>query len=191
MFKDNMVKERLREWIENSKCMIFIEMSLLPDVQGLGRLDIELIKETNRLGAKSKIQRRIRLKHLTLSKLWIFGAYELVRVIDEIITNKQDLVSQTTRTKVKDAKIELEKIRIPLTKFQMPKRQKPARPNRLFAQFPDSFIDSSGEVGWKVYTAIENRPTEIYYRRKFGDLLLKLFEEVNADIRAKYLNARN
>lgn len=191
------IKDRLRKWIDASQCMRFIEMTLLPDVQGIGRLDVELIKETERLKTKSKLQKRIRLKHLTLSKLWIFGAYELIRLIDEMTTKKKDLVSQKTKLKIKKTKREFEKIRIPLTKLEMPrkqfkvlKKQNPKKQNRLFAQFPDSFLNLSGEVGWNVYTTIDRRPTETYYRRRFGNILLKLFEVINKDIRAKHYNAR-
>lgn len=180
-----MEKDRLQQWIDNSQCVRFIEMTLIPDVQGLGRLDAELIKETERLKTKSKLQRRTRLKHLTLSKLWIFGAYELVRLINQITTERKDLISQATKLEIQKVLEEFEKIRIPLTKLEVPRRQKPGKENRLWAQVPDSFIDSSGEVGWRVYTIIDRRPTETYYRRSFGDLLLKLFGSISKDIRAK------
>jgi len=180
-----MEKDRLQQWIDNSQCIKFIEMTLISDVQGLGRLDVELIKETERLKTKPKLQRRTRLKHLTLSKLWILGAYELVRLMREITQKPNTLVPEETKLEIHKTLKEFEKIRIPLTKFQMPRRQKPKKPNRLFAQFPDSFIDSSGEVGWKVHTTIESRPIEIYYRRTFGDLLLKLLEYISEDIKTK------
>ena len=180
-----MEKTRLQQWIDNSQCINFIEMTLLSDAQGLGRLDIDLIKEAEIFKTKQKRQIKTRSKYLTLSKLWIFGAYELVRLIDEITTTREDLVSQESRTKIKQVKIELEKIRIPLTKFKVPTRQKPEKKNRLFSQVPDSFIDSSGEVGWRVYTIIDRRQTETYYRRSFGDLLLKLLESISENMRAK------
>ena len=165
-------------------------MTLIPDVQGLGRLDVELIKETERLKSKSKIYRKTRLKHLTLSKLWILGAYELVRLMREITQKPNSLVSEKIKTEIFNTKKEFEKIRIPLTKFQMPNRQKPKKKNRLFGQFPDSFLDSSGEVGWKVYTTIERRPIEIYYRRTFGDLLLRLLEFIDKEIRSSLISFR-
>ena len=190
-----MEKNRLQQWIDNSHCIRFIDMTLHPDVQGLGMLDVELIKETERLKTKSKIDRKTKLKHLTLSKLWILEAYNIVRLMTQITSSPEHLlISQKTKSKIQETKKEFEKIRIPLTKFQMPirqfkilKRQRPQKQNRTFSQYPDSFLDSSGEVGWKVHTTIERRPIEIYYRRSFGDLLLKLFESIDEDVRTNIL----
>ena len=186
---EDWIKDRLRQWIDASGGMFLIDATLLADVQGLGRLDVELIKETERLKTKSKIYGKTKLKHVTLSKLWILEAYNIVRLMTQITSSPRDLlISKKTKSKILETKKEFEKIRIPLTKFQMPRRQfdilkkeRPQKENRTFSQYPDSFIDSSGEVGWKVYTMIERRPTERYYRRSFGDLLLKLFESINKD----------
>jgi hypothetical protein len=75
------------------------EQFLVPVVQGLGYLDTTLIKEdqiflANFEAAKHTIEASFKLSELfTLSYLWVFGTYELVRTIcQRINTHRASLI---------------------------------------------------------------------------------------------------
>src|SRR3989344_3607869 len=80
---------RYSEGIDISHGLIKIEMLLHGTAQGLGIIDVELIEEFPTIDMTAKISgdepRYKRLRHITLSELWIMGAYEFVRLLNEII----------------------------------------------------------------------------------------------------------
>jgi hypothetical protein len=174
-----MKKDRQSEWMNSSFTFMGVEMLLLGEVQALGELDIELIEELSKIDINSKSKEDLRKKrrYLLLSKLWILGAYELIRFLNDY--NKQrNLLNEKIKQKLKEVLEKFTRIRIPLAKFQ-----KIGNDKRLYESVADSFIDSSKGVGWKIYTlGKEKLKEELFYRNNLGDLLLDLLKEMKKDI---------
>jgi len=174
-----MEKDRQSEWMNSSFAFMGIEMLLLGEVQALGELDIELIEELPKIKTNSKLEEDLKIKrrYLLLSKLWILGAYELIRFLNDY--NKQrNLLNEKIKQKLKEVLEKFTRIRIPLAKFQ-----KIGNDKRLYESVADSFIDLNKGAGWKVYTLGKNKlKEEVFCRNDLGDLLLDLLKEMKKDI---------
>lgn len=174
-----MKKDRQTEWINNSSVFIGIEALLLGEVQALGELDVELIGEFSKIKIDSRLEEDSKRKrrYLLLAKLWVLGAYELTRFLNDC--NKQrNSLNERTRQKLKEVLETFTKIRVPLEKFQ-----KTGKDKRLYESVADSFIDSNKSAGWKIYTLGKNKlKEEIFYRNDLGNLLLDLLKEMKKDI---------
>lgn len=174
-----MEKTRHSEWLNSSFAFINIEMLLLGEVQALGELDIELIEEFPKIKINSKLDEDLRGKrrYLLLSKLWVLGAYELIRFLNDL-NKKINLLDESTKIKLSKILTDFTKVRVPLAKFQ-----KAGKDKKLYDGVADSFIDSKKGVGWKVYSHEKNKlGKEIFYRNDLGDSLLELLEEVRKNI---------
>jgi len=174
-----MKKNRHSEWLNSSFAFMNIEALLLGEVQALGELDIELIEEFPKIKINSKLEKDLRKKrrYLLLSKLWVLGAYELIRFLNDI-NKKRNFLEDESKTKLKEILTTFSKVRVPLAKFQ-----KVGKDKTLYNGVADSFFDSNKGVGWKVYSHGKNKlEEEIFYRRDLGDLLLDLLKEMKTDI---------
>jgi hypothetical protein len=117
--------ERASSWVPLSRCIEKFEPFMIVAVQGLGRLDASLatqdatflaLSESERLAVQSANPFALS-ERLTLSYLWVLGAYELVRAIDEKCRNDPSLVSEAQAAHIKQTKVEFERVRIPLAKI--------------------------------------------------------------------------
>ena len=174
-----MEKTRQSEWMNSSFAFMNIEMLLLGEVQALGELDIELVDEFHKIKINSRLEEDLRKKrrYLLLSKLWVLGAYELVRFLNDI-NKKRNFLEDGSKTKFKEILTTFSKIRVPLAKFQ-----KAGKDKTLYNSVADSFFDSDKGVGWKIYSHGKNKlEKEIFYRNDLGDLLLDLLKEMKKDI---------
>jgi len=174
-----MEKYKHSEWLNNSFAFMNIEMLLLAEVQALGELDIELIEEFPKIEINSKLEEDLRKKrrYILLSKLWVLGAYELVRFLNDL-NKKRDLLNETIKIKLSEVLTAFTKVRVPLAKFQ-----KSGKDKTLYQGVADSFFDSDKGIGWKVYSHEKNKlEEEIFYRNNLGDLLLELLKEIKKDI---------
>ncbi|MDD5015443.1 MAG: hypothetical protein PHW73_10190, partial [Atribacterota bacterium] len=83
----DMDKNRYNEWIDGSSGLMYVEMLLVGNAQGLGLIDLELIDEFQNLKIDSQLEqdRMNKLRHITLSELWVMGAYELVRLMRDMV----------------------------------------------------------------------------------------------------------
>lgn len=164
---------RWSEWINSSFCLAQIEPFMIIDAQGLGMLDAELVEEYANLNAKYQSEQDLlkRNRHFVVSRLWVIGAYELVRSIDERIEKINDRIGDETRKKLAETLTNFTKLRIPLAKFQTSgkKERQIARP----IWFP------SMGVGWKLENDL------IFSRKNLGDSLLELLNLLKRDISAK------
>lgn len=171
-----MEKTRYSEWIDNSIGLMHIEMLLVGNAQGLGILDVDLIEEFTKLKINSQLDedRLKKLRHITLSELWVMGAYELIRLINEI--NKQrNFLKENTKEKLKKTLTIFTEVRIPLTKFQKQGKEK-----RLYSKIATKNIfDPYKGVGWNFY---DGKNKEIFYRKDLGDLFLELLKEIKNDV---------
>ena len=171
--------DRQSEWMNSSFAFMGVEMILLGEVQALGELDIELIEELSKLKINSNLEEDLREKrrYLLLSKLWILGAYELIRFLNDI-DKKRNPLNKKTKLKLGEILTKFTKLRVPLAKFQ-----KAGKDKTLYDGVADSFIDSNKGAGWKVYSHTKTElKKEIFYRNDFGNSLLDLLKEIKKDI---------
>lgn len=174
-------KHRRTQWIESSWGLIHVEMLVVHKAQGLGILDVELIKEYPKLKIDSKLKSDLykKCRHILLSDLWVMGAYELIRFINDKNKSK-NIFKENTKTKLKEALTKFSNIRVPLVKFQKPGDK------RLYRGLADSYFDPIKGVGWKVHSFSKREiKTEKLYRKDLGDDLLELLKLITVDIRTK------
>ena len=174
-----MEKSRYSEWFNSSFVFMNVEMLLLGEVQALGELDIELIEEFPKIKINSRLEEDLKRKrrYLLLSKLWVLGAYELIRFLNDL-NKKRNSLQENTKTKLKNILSIFSKVRVPLAKFQ-----KSGKDKTLYQGVADSFFDSDKGVGWKVYSHNKTKlKKEIFYRNDLGDLLLNLLKGMRKDL---------
>src|SRR3989344_439558 len=114
-----MEENRQSEWMNSSFAFMGVEMLLLGEVQALGELDIELIEEFHKIKINSKLEEDLKKKrrYLLLSKLWVLGAYELIRFLNNI-NKKRNFLENENKVKLKEILTIFSKVRVPLAKFQ-------------------------------------------------------------------------
>lgn len=90
----------------------------------LGRIDAALQQSDAKY-----LQWRLDLGHLTSSQweelhdsmatahLWVLGAYELIRTLDELLRSRSDAASRELRQKSLAVKRQFERVRVPLAKL--------------------------------------------------------------------------
>ena len=178
-----MGKDRFSEWIEGSGGLRFIDMLLIGNAQGLGLLDIELIKEFPEIKFISNLEedRLKKLRHITLSELWVLGAYELIRTIDEIVSARRDEISVEVIRKIKENLTLFTEVRVPLAKFQKSGYKK------LFSGVSSKCeFDENMGLGWKIIFSDKKKfETKIFYRKDLSNSLLELLKFMAEDISAK------
>ncbi|MDP3026753.1 MAG: hypothetical protein Q8N63_03525 [Nanoarchaeota archaeon] len=177
-----MEENRYSEWVKNSSGVRFVDILLIGNVQGLGLIDVELIKEFPEIKIDSKLQEDLlkKLRHITLSELWVMGSYELIRLMKEIVLRDKDIFSNETKIKIKELLSTFTEIRIPLAKFQERGN------NRLYSGVTIPKFDSVKGIGWEII--ISNKKgvnTKIIYRKDLGDGFLELLRLFNKDINTK------
>jgi len=187
-----MVEDRHSEWMDNSLGLMHIEMLIVGNAQGLGILDVELIKEFPELKINSKLDedRERKLRHITLSELWIMGAYELIRLINEImndiVARPSHIFNEATIKQIKETKKIFTEVRVPLVKFQ--KRHD----KNLYSGVSTPYFDSVKGMGWRIhFMKKEGIETKIFYRKDLGDSLLELLKKLKEDTSAASNVARN
>lgn len=164
---------RYLKWEELSNALQYIDINLIGNVQGLGLLDVDLIKEFPKLKMESKFRRdKIkRLRHITLSELWVFGTYEFTRLTYSIARDKKNTLSQEKLERMRSFLETLTEIRVPLAKFQQRGKK------NLFTGIASFTYDSKRGIGWRVtfYNKTKTE-TKLVYRMDLGDSFLSLLE---------------
>ncbi len=144
--------------------------------QGLGRLDVNLIEEYQSLCNSLKlpleernlIEESMKLSELlTLSYLWVLGAYELVRAVNQRLVENTELLGGQVRTRVAVVKHAFERLRIPLAKFKASKRH---RETDSHIAYPT--IHRELGISWQL------SPDVLVSRRELADHLLGIMEEI-------------
>ena len=184
-----MAKNRISEWVEGSIGLRFIDMLLIGNTQGLGLLDSELIQEFPGIkeDLKSEEDRLKKLRHITLSELWVMGAYELIRTIDEMASKRKEDLGVKIITKIKETLTKFTEIRVPLTKFQKSGQKE------LFSGLASKCeFDEKKGLGWKIIFSYKKKfETKVFYRKDLADELLELLNLITEDLYAKHHIARN
>ena len=120
---------RYQRWVQASHAVARIEPFMTLTIQGLGKIDSELFEKDQRhhemLNENSPTsQEGVDLTDsITLSYLWILGAYEVVRTLNQRFREKP-AQTETRYLKSQELKKLFERIRIPLAKFEPSSRHK-------------------------------------------------------------------
>lgn len=114
---------RLERWIDSSHRFGELEPFMMVTLQGLGKLDVKLVASDELIleGFKSSKADSIEFAndltdHVTLSYLWILGAYEFIRTLDERLAGHPFKQHSTP------VKHQFERIRMPLAKMEAARR---------------------------------------------------------------------
>ena len=146
---------------------------MIPVVQGLGRIDIFLIQSDHKFGElkpkeiESSGASTALTDKFTLSYLWVLGAYELVRTIDQRCRATTDLLGSPITTTVNEVKRTFERLRVPLAKFEPAKRHEATDSHIAYPA-----INENLGVFWRV------SPDKYIGRRELSDILLDLLERI-------------
>ncbi|NGZ01684.1 MAG: hypothetical protein CV090_01375 [Nitrospira sp. WS238] len=122
--------DRLSRWLEASYHLDLRDLYLVVMIQGLGRLDCFLIQKDNQLSGDTRsIERELSFEledQFALSALWVFGAYEIVRTLDQQAGNlfEQHKISKTFKDSLNGLKHKFERVRVPLAKLEPSRRFK-------------------------------------------------------------------
>ena len=168
--------DRYSRWVRASFASARFEKFMPAVVQMLGRLDCSLINEDARHGQLPPHQRDLIPEVLrasdqhTLSYLWVLGAYEVTRTIEDRARNGSYTLSQELADRLRSAKARFTRLRIPLAKM-VPAKKHAAT---------DSLIAYPGQhptmgVTWHIAEGV------FVTRRELSDMLLELLEDLRAD----------
>ena len=170
--------DRLNNWINCSIKLGKIDPFMVPILQGLGRLDIKLIGyedeflklEPSKKETEEKIMDSIRLtESFTYSYLWVLGAYELIRTIDQRCREDSNLLGENLNNKFKELKHKFERIRIPLAKMEPARRHKDTD-SRI--AYPYIKVNSGNRISWRI------SEKEYIVRKELSDDFLGVLEEL-------------
>lgn len=162
--------ERNKRWIIVSGKFEGFEPFIVLTIQGLGKLDSKLVIEDEKIikqGEPSNPTGGL-VEHLTLSYLWVLGAYEVIRTLSQR-TQENSYFFPSQKSELYNLKTEFERIRIPLAKFEPAKKFR--KTDRHFAT--PGFHASLG-VAWQISNDVW------ITRRTLSDNMLGLFEKLKA-----------
>ena len=171
----NFDDEQNRRWVKASLGLRRIEEFMIPTAQGLGLLDCKLTPEDDRFERLSQEEREtaqesvMLTERFMLSSLWVMGAYELVRTIDQRAREGDVFVVDKVTECVKVLKRELERIRMPLAKMETARRFEGDYPT------PELYVMPGYGVAWRV------SDEALFSRRKLSNGLLELLELIAMD----------
>ena len=117
-------QRRYRRWVESSHAINKLAPGIDVLVQGLGKLDVRLVAEDRAYAAMSADERTEHClsdgltQRITLSVLWTFGAYEVVRTLAEKAGLTPSFMPSSLRNSVVLIRREYERVRVPLAKFK-------------------------------------------------------------------------
>ena len=120
--------ERAKLWERRALNLIRIDGQFPAIARALGRLDSflrsESVNAVDNFGDAGIPNAYVIEDYLALSQLWIFGAYEMLRSLDDRLRANPNLCSPQIRSKVNRLKWRLARIRIPLAKLEPHDRHK-------------------------------------------------------------------
>ena len=173
-FEVYMESERHRRWMKASNALGAIELFTVPIVRGLGKLDAKLIAEEKRFSElPSELQETSHEQEAlnecyVLSFLWVLGAYEMIRTLDQRCQDYPWLVDEPlVASRIKSIKRSFERLRVPLAKMEQARRYKDT-------DYPIAYPTSCTELG----TSWHVSDTLVISRRELSDKFLDLIEDM-------------
>ena len=164
---------RNQRWVLGSFALAKFEKFMVPLAQQLGRLDCQLLTEDSRYMALPQDDRETESEimrfddQLTMSYLWVLGAYELVRSLDQRVRTNSPLLAADDREMIKKAKRQFTRLRVPLAKMEP---SKAFRKSDNEIAYP-ALVRHHG-ISWFV------APNVCITRRELADELLTLLEQL-------------
>lgn len=165
---------RYARWVGISHGIDALEPGLDVFVQGLGKLDAQLVYEDAAFQALAPDARASFPKSLeltdrfTLSCLWVLGAYEVIRTLDQRVGERPGVLTRRLAQRVKRTKKAFERVRIPLAKLE-PARAHSATDFRLARPAMHRQLGISWRVAERMFVP----------RRRLSDRLLSLLTAID------------
>jgi len=163
---------RNERWLKVSIGLGRLEQTMWPLVLQLGRLDTRLIQADEAwpdrfFEPKLSYQDSSALdEHITLSDLWVLGAYEFIRTLcDRVSTDDEEMTPATVRDILQDVKHRFARVRMPLAKME-------AAAKHANEDGPIAYPGVLRGVG----VAWQLNPNVIVTRRGLADALLEALE---------------
>lgn len=173
-----MISQRFNRWVRATQALTVIREDFVVTAQNLGRLDSRLIDETPRFldiyqqhltnASFDDEPTRFFNDHMLFSYLWVLGAYELARSVDQRCREQPTLFRVEFSKAIKSTKIAFERIRIPLAKFEPPRRHQATDSGLAWP-----VVRSELGLGWRVSSDVH------VSRRELADDLLSTLETLN------------
>jgi len=170
--------ERFNRWVRASRVADKIQPFMIVALQGLGRLDSQLVEQggswleqTN--NSTAAIAKSVLLNEtFTLSYLWVLGAYELIRTICQRCHVYRKTLGESLCDRLYSLKGDFERLRIPLAKME------PARKYKQ-TDYPIAYPALHRDLGisWKISENV------FISRRELSDSLLSLLEDISAKVK--------
>ena len=173
-----MSQDRFLRWVNASHSLggqAMGEQLLVVAVQGLGRLDCELIAGDAlplippRDRREAEIQGLQLQRRITLSYLWVLGAYELIRTLASNLTQRDPPVTPEILRSVRDARDSISRLRVPLAKTEAAKAHRATD-----WSFAYPAVQPGRGIAWQI------GPSTFVSRRDLSDLLLDTLERMRA-----------
>jgi hypothetical protein len=164
--------ERNERWLKVSIGLGRFEQQMMPLVQQLGRLDARLI-QADEMWPDRFLEKDLSYEdsstlheHITLSYLWVLGAYEFIRTLcDRVNMDDQEKTPTEVRNILLEAKRRFARVRVPLAKME-PVSKFAAEDGPI--AYPGLKRDAG--VAWQL------NPNTIVTRRELSDALLEALE---------------
>jgi hypothetical protein len=164
-------------WLARNRAGITSNAQLVVLLQGLGRMDVELIDDA--LVARENINAQTTSpetlsqaqisqfdRHIYQSFLWVLAAYELIRTLDQICRKDPTVYGPALSKDINRFKQSIERIRIPLAKLETADR------------YPSDFPMAYPVWGTQKGVAWQVDPSTIITRIDLSDELLSLVEKM-------------
>lgn len=167
---------RLEQWVKASISTAKFDAFMMPNIQSLGRLDVNLILEDRRLiknfdKNRNDLEANVALTdHVTTSYLWVLGAYEAVRTMTQRTHENKELVSESMRQEFVRVKKAFNRVRVPLAKMEPAGAHKATDSHIAYPGF-----DFKSGVAWRV------SEDTIITRRDLSDQFLDLLEQQRSE----------
>ena len=175
---ENMDYSRLESWIKASRFLETTELFMQIVLQWLGRLDCELIDEDERLLAggltnPTREQTIALNNNLPQSYLWVLGAYELIRTIDQRHREGTIKCSDVSAKELSAVKNKYERVRVPLAKME------PSYKHPTDSHIAYPIVDVKRGIGWQLNKDV------VVTRRELSDGLLEILSRLAKEYETK------
>ncbi|CAK2192704.1 conserved hypothetical protein [Vibrio crassostreae] len=160
--------DRNKRWVDVSPVVQAFDDFMIVTLQGLGKLDARLLVEDANFIATGKSSNPFGdiSDHITQSYLWVLGAYEIIRALDQRAREDETFYPEH-KDKFQRLKHSFARIRIPLAKFEAAGRHKDTDSHIAYPGF-----NRKTGVSWQV---AENTWVD---RRVLSDEMLELLEQL-------------
>ncbi|QIC67475.1 hypothetical protein [Acinetobacter schindleri] len=168
-------EQRALRWTNVSHCLNKVDHFFVVTIQQLGRLDSRLVLLDSLMIRNNEFNQNFEHyigEHLMQSYLWVLGAYEAIRTLNDRDRSSYKEYS-SYQDKIMKLKHTFERLRIPLAKFEPSKKHKATDNHIAYPGF-----NSDNGAAWQVSC------DQWITRRELSDRMIELFEEIDLGSRA-------